>query len=234
MNIENRRPYIQWGLPQGAKARLGKGGIKRLQYSPDGTQLAAIGSIGIWLYDAHSYTEVAFMGFGQVPGTNPLPPSWAGTTLVTLNRDQTISLWDTHKGQRQITFVDNVDNVEGICDVVLSPDGTTFVTAGYDKSIRFWDRRTGRLRFTVVGHTDTINALAFSLDGKILASGGDDQTIRLWDTQNGRHLSTLTGPEAEIWMLAFSPNGIILASRNMNETIDLQGYLVLRIFRFSI
>ena len=134
MNGQKPEPYTQWGLPPGAKARLGKGGIGRLQYSPDGTQLAAIGSIGIWLYDAHSYAEVALMRIGQVHGTNPLPPSWAGTTLVTLNWDETISLWDTHTGQRQITFV---DNVEDICDIVLSPDGTTLVTAGWDKSIRF-------------------------------------------------------------------------------------------------
>ena len=30
--------YIKWNLPEGAKARLGKGGISgRIAYSPDGT-----------------------------------------------------------------------------------------------------------------------------------------------------------------------------------------------------
>ena len=44
--------YTQWGLPDGAKARLGKGTISgNIAYSPDGTRLAVASGIGIWLYD---------------------------------------------------------------------------------------------------------------------------------------------------------------------------------------
>ncbi|RKU29454.1 hypothetical protein C6499_08830 [Candidatus Poribacteria bacterium] len=32
--------YMQWRLPKGAKARLGKGNISEVVYSPDGTRLA--------------------------------------------------------------------------------------------------------------------------------------------------------------------------------------------------
>ena len=42
--------YTQWHLPEGAKARLGKGSISDIQYSPDGTRLAVASSLGIWLY----------------------------------------------------------------------------------------------------------------------------------------------------------------------------------------
>ena len=31
--------YTQWSLPDGAKARLGKGWINGIRYSPDGTRL---------------------------------------------------------------------------------------------------------------------------------------------------------------------------------------------------
>ena len=57
-------------LPEGAKARLGKGMVynnharrkaeirdtvyNNLAYSPDGTRLAVTGSIGIWIYDART------------------------------------------------------------------------------------------------------------------------------------------------------------------------------------
>ena len=54
--------YTQWGLPEGAKARLGKGNITgNIAYSPDGTRLAVASSIGIWLYDTGSYQEVALL-----------------------------------------------------------------------------------------------------------------------------------------------------------------------------
>ena len=49
----------QWGLPDGAKARLGKGNIfGEIAYSPDGTKLAVASSIGIWIYDAQTGKEL--------------------------------------------------------------------------------------------------------------------------------------------------------------------------------
>ena len=53
--------YTQWGLPEGAKARIGKGTINEIQYSPDGTRLAVASSIGIWLYDTATHQEVALL-----------------------------------------------------------------------------------------------------------------------------------------------------------------------------
>ena len=38
----------RWRLPEGATARLGKGNITQIAYSPDGMHLAAAGSAGIW------------------------------------------------------------------------------------------------------------------------------------------------------------------------------------------
>ena len=51
--------YTRWGLPEGAKARLGKGRISgNVAYSPDGRRIAVASDIGIWLYDMGSDTEV--------------------------------------------------------------------------------------------------------------------------------------------------------------------------------
>ena len=44
----------QWHLPEGVKARLGKGWISKIAYSPDGTRLAVASPIGIWIYDAQT------------------------------------------------------------------------------------------------------------------------------------------------------------------------------------
>ncbi|RKU13828.1 hypothetical protein C6501_09065 [Candidatus Poribacteria bacterium] len=53
--------WTQWSLPEGAKARLGKGSISDMQYSPDGTILAISSSVGIWLYDAETLQEIALL-----------------------------------------------------------------------------------------------------------------------------------------------------------------------------
>ena len=47
--------YPRWNLPPGAVARLGKGEIHEVKYSPDGGTIAVASSIGIWLYDTHGY-----------------------------------------------------------------------------------------------------------------------------------------------------------------------------------
>ena len=55
--------YTQWELPKKAKARLGKGGINMIAFSPDGTQLAVGSNIGVWLYDVETGEEKSvFMG----------------------------------------------------------------------------------------------------------------------------------------------------------------------------
>lgn len=41
----------QIGLPEDVIARIGKGDIGKVQFSPDGRRLAISSSIGIWFYD---------------------------------------------------------------------------------------------------------------------------------------------------------------------------------------
>ena len=53
--------YTRWGLPEGAKIRLGKGRITEIEFSPDGNLLAAASTIGIWLYDTETLQEVSLL-----------------------------------------------------------------------------------------------------------------------------------------------------------------------------
>ena len=52
---------LQWGLPEGAKARIGKGWVSDIQYSPDGTRLAIASSIGVWLYDTETHQALTLL-----------------------------------------------------------------------------------------------------------------------------------------------------------------------------
>lgn len=42
-------------LPDGAQARLGRGTVRSVRYSPDGMQPAVGNDVGIWIYDARSH-----------------------------------------------------------------------------------------------------------------------------------------------------------------------------------
>ena len=73
--------YTQLNLPEGAIARLGKGLVAAVCYSPDGTQFAVGSSIGIWLYDATTGQEVALLT-GHTGGLKSLVYSPDGRTIA--------------------------------------------------------------------------------------------------------------------------------------------------------
>ena len=90
--------YTQMNLPEGAVMRLGKGYVREMLHSPDGTRLAVISSIGVWLYDTTTYREVALLTghTGEVMDVAFSPDS---TSLASGSEDSTVLLWDTETGE---------------------------------------------------------------------------------------------------------------------------------------
>ena len=88
--------YTQWRLPDGAKARIGKGRIKDIKFSPDNTQLAVATTIGVWLYDAQTGAEIALLKERRLGHrtANTLAFSPDSKTFVSGSDDGTILLWD--------------------------------------------------------------------------------------------------------------------------------------------
>ena len=69
--------YTRWNLPEGAVARLGKGSIRGISYSPDGTLLAVAGTAGLWLYDGTTHQEVALLrGHTGLGLKRSIQPGW--------------------------------------------------------------------------------------------------------------------------------------------------------------
>ena len=181
--------YTRWNLPQGAIARLGKGKINEIKYSPDSNTIAVASSIGIWLYNAHTGAELVLMR-GHTHNVYCVAFSPDGQTLASGSSDNTIRLWDTKTRRRKATFAGHTRRVRA---VAFSPDGNTLASTSEDDTVRLWNLRTRRFKRTLTGHTDTGRTVAFSPDGKVLASGSADSTILLWDTHTGQILKTLTG-----------------------------------------
>ena len=118
--------YTQLNLPEGAKARLGKGSINEIKYSPDGSRLAVASSIGIWIYDAHSGEELALLT-GHTDSVDSVTYSPDGRTLASGSRDQTIRLWDANTGELKRTL----EGHRGwVYSVAFSPDGRTLASWG--------------------------------------------------------------------------------------------------------
>ena len=164
--------YTTWGLSDCAKARLGKGAITAIEFSPDGSQIAVASPVGIWLYDAQTGKELAllpghregfstsvFAGTGGTLTINALAFSPDGKLLASASEDGTLKLLDLTTHRERYTLLENkeafVNRLEGI----------------------------------------PIIALAFSTDGETLTSleGIGERRIKVWDVNSGSLLSDISG-----------------------------------------
>ena len=206
----------QWNLPEDAKARLGKGKITEILYSPDGKFLAVAGGIGIWLYDTPTYQEGNLLT-DHTSEVESIAFSRDGHMIASGSVDGPITLWDRRTGALT-TFTGHTDIV---WSVIFSPDGKTLASGDGNHNILLWDIDTGKAKMVLTAHTDWVQCLAFSPDGKILASGNRDRTIYLWDAHTGEQKKILKGHTDWVRSIAFSPDGKTLVSGSGDGTVLL-------------
>ena len=150
--------YKLWELPYGAIARLGKGKINDLEFSPDGARLAVAGSVGIWLYDARTGARINLFT-GQESEVTSVAFSPDGSTLASGNADvaggdnNTIRMWDAATGEHKMTLKGHTGEV---ASVAFSPDGGTLASGSWDHTIRLWDAVSGGHKMTLKGHHDMV------------------------------------------------------------------------------
>ena len=205
----------QWHLPEGAKARLGRGQLRNIKLSPDSTRIVASTSIGIWIYDAQTGAVVSLFTesqIGEQDGFLSKTPPEALTfspdaSIVATAHGNRIYVWDTFTGNAFAMLNEHPDSINALA---LSADGTKLATAGGDWTVRLWEVNTGKYIKSLTGHPSAVNAVAFSPDGKTLASAGS--TLRLWNADTGELRHADSKDLGSIDLLTFSPDSKTLAT----------------------
>ena len=218
-------------LPEGAIARLGKGIINEIAYSPNGKYLAVAGSAGIWVYDMSIHHEVALLTGRNTGPVSSVAFSPDGKTIISGYGSGDILVWDLKTGKRKQTLP---TVQEWVRSVAISPDGKIIASGGACEEglcpgITLLDTQTGK-HLKSFGGLYTTLSISFSPDGNMIASSGDERNsnIRLWDVQTGKLLRTLKKRTAfedfegrDVNSVVFSPDGNMIASGSGNGTIRL-------------
>jgi len=213
----------QWNLPEDAKARLGKGTIREMQYSPDGKLLAVASGIGVWLYDVTTHQEAALLT-EHTRTVDFLAFSPDGRTFASGDTDGTIILsgpivqLDRSAGAQKTL----VGHTHWISSLAFSPDGKTLASDSRDGTIRLWDVITGEQKYTLKKDSDDATMLSFTSDGRTMVSVSWENKISLWDSSTGKHKKTFAlHPECSTTGAAFAPDAETVAIGSENGTIYL-------------
>ena len=198
--------------------RIETGTAPALAVSPDGLT-AAIGiKQGVQLVDLRSGNVRT--ASGDLAGS----PNWVlfspdGSTVVSTNRDKTVTRWDVESATLLETLRGHSNFVQ---QPVFSPDGETLYTVSHDGTAIAWDltgdRRLGR-PFTFT-HDRTFSRTGFdghpgrlSPDGRLIAVGLKGRGVALWDARKLKPVGApLLDTDGEVKTLAFSPDGRMLAA----------------------
>ena len=189
----------QWGLPKAAKARLGKGGINTLAFSPDGTQFAVGSNIGVWLYDMATGKEIAmFPGMCQSVAFSP-----DGRYLANGGggfREHALKVWETTTRQE----VSRLDALYADRNLRFSSDGKTLIGLNrWGNAINKLDIETGKRRGVTAIEDRSLEQRhsrrgpeSYALTHDKIAVGGADGAITLWDATTGKKQRTFTDTDA--------------------------------------
>ena len=196
-----------YALPDGAVARLGKGQIGDVSFSPDGTMLAVASSYGVYLYDTFSQAEINFIETDTVMSSIAFSPD--GSLLASGSNEQAwgegaVKLWDV----KTLVEVATLEHSNPVRAVAFSSDGRLLASGGED-STKLWDVSTHEEVATLLGHKGWVHSVVFSPDDSLLAVGSFSEA-KLWDVTTHQEIAALEYSSI-VYSVAFSPDGKLLA-----------------------
>ena len=219
----------QIGLPDGVIARIGKGSLGEVHFSPDGSKLAISTSIGIWFHDPRTGKELELLRRPDITRPYPFAFSPDGNTIgigirvkkknVSGSSRFSVEVWDTTTGEKKEMRLGHLHTVKSI---VFSPDGNYIASVGgFNNTARLWNAQTGKNIPIRRMHLKGTNLVVFSLDGPTFATVTDDNAAYLWDGKTGNHKITLTGHTKQVSCVAYSPDSKTIATGSYDGTIRL-------------
>lgn len=214
--------YTKWELPEGAKARLGKGKITALAFSHDGKTIASgdnfstihLSSSNIYLWNTHTGTKqnTIKVGSQRIEG---LAFAIDNITLTGANADENIIQWNIATSEQVAAHtLPNTNITSGFTmfdddtgfqhkELAFTPNSEKLAVKNtekgsiksFDTTIDIWDITTDKPPRHLIEFVVHSGPIALTPDGSILASGSDaPDATDLWSTHTGKRIATLKTP----------------------------------------
>ena len=216
-----------WALPEGAIARLGRGDVNDIAFSPDGQSLAIATDIGTWLYTLPELAAVALWdtenGHSGIVTFSP-DSRWLA---IYSDNEEAFKVWDVQRGACVALMEDSYQ--QDSSRPIFSRDSQHI----FNSTLR-WCVQTGALLDeTDLWHPHPTNAAAyftFSADGNLVIGerfipNNDHTEIVVWNAGTGEQVVVLSengdGHELVWWNPCFSPCERYLAASDSHGTIQV-------------
>ncbi|MDR7275554.1 nSTAND1 domain-containing NTPase [Catenuloplanes atrovinosus] len=200
----------------------------QIEFSPDGTMLAATGSgppdedgfsTGLaLLFDTATLRERGTLDIGGENAVDVVFSPDGGTVSAVVNVTGAVgrpTAARVHTWRTSDLAPVSVHPVgtRQIIDADRSPDGRHLAVGGVDRRIEIYAGDGGGPARSFGTHPGMIRAIAYSPDGRTLATATDvDNTIRLWDVATGTLIAQLTGHVNLIYSITFRSPGLLLTA----------------------
>jgi len=196
--------------------RLGKGVIKQTLWSPDGKTIAVATSVGIYLYDSQTLSELVYIDTKTQVTSISFTPDSQRVAAGDDYPNKTIRLWEVASGNLVKTF-----SGSAYVNSISINSNSILASGASGGEIRLWNIQSGETINTLNADGRNVENVAFSKDGTLLASGSRDGIIRLWDSA-GNLLNTFYSPgEFAVMAVALSPDNLYLASGGNDGKVTL-------------
>jgi WD40 repeat protein len=206
------------------KARLpGKGPVRVVRFSPDGSLVFVGGEGGARLYDrTHGFHVLRLLPQTEIADA-AFSPDGSMIVGAGTGNDRAAHVWDVRTGAPLLTL----EHDGPVLSVAFSPNGRLIATGSADGTARLWDAATGLQLGAPFVHQpgakgDDVRHVSFSPDSRRILTVGGNRFARVFDAT--RHAEVFPGGLNNITLISsarFSHDGKRIATAGSSEIVRL-------------